>query len=591
VDSFLIIGDGVTHSLKTIILAGGLGTRLSEETTLRPKPMVEIGGYPILWHIMNIYAFHGQKEFILALGYKGEVVKDYFLRFGALTSDLSVDLATGATTVHDGRRPDWRVHLVDTGDSTQTGGRVRRLKEWVGDDNTFMMTYGDGVADVDLAALLAFHRSHGKLATVTAVRPPARFGGLALEGDRVARFAEKPQTGEGWINGGFFVLDRRVFDYIDGDEVSFEGAPLERLTQEGQLMAFRHQGFWPRETTPGRTLECGASPLEGVVMTGWGSRTALVTGSTGLVGSWLIKRLLGEGAKVVALVRDWDPQTELIRSGDISRCTVVSGRLEEYADLERAISEHEVDTVFHLGAQAIVGTAHRSPLMTFESNIRGSYNLLEACRVHASLVKRLVVASSDKAYGTAEVLPYTEDMAANGRHPYDVSKSCTDLLAQTYAATYGLPVAVARCGNIFGGGDLNWSRIVPGTIRCVLENRAPVLRSDGTFTRDYLYVEDVVDAYLALADSADREGVRGEAFNFSPERQVSVLELTRLVLELMGRPDLEPVIQNTAQGEIRDQYLDASKAQRVLGWSCHFGLKEGLERSIAWYQAYLGKGV
>jgi len=319
----------------------------------------------------------------------------------------------------------------------------------------------------------------------------------------------------------------------------------------------------------------------------WSERRVLVTGATGLVGSWLVKRLLAEGAGVVVLVRDWDPQSELLRSGDISRCSVVSGRLEDYGDLERAISEHETDTVFHLGAQAIVGTAQRSPLRTFESNIRGSYNLLEACRVHAALVKRVVVASSDKAYGEAETLPYTEDMPAKGCHPYDVSKSCTDLLAHTYAATYGLPVAVARCGNIFGGGDLNWSRIVPGTIRGALEGQAPVLRSDGTFTRDYLYVEDVVDAYLALAEAADREEVRGEAFNFSPERQMSVLEITRMLLDVLGRSDLEPIIRNTARGEIRDQYLDASKARRVLGWSCRFGLREGLERTVAWYRAHL----
>nr|WP_320132883.1 glucose-1-phosphate cytidylyltransferase [uncultured Holophaga sp.] len=236
-------------ALKTIILAGGLGTRLSEETVVKPKPMVEIGGHPILWHIMNIYAHHGFREFVLALGYKGEVIKDYFLRFGAMNSNLSLDLATGATTIHEGERPDWRVHLVDTGDVTQTGGRVRRLRSWIGEDETFLMTYGDGVADVDLKALLDFHRRHGKLATVTAVRPPARFGGLALEGDQVARFAEKPQTGEGWINGGFFVLSRKVFDYIEGDEVPFEGEPLERLTEEGQLMAYRHPGFWqPMDT-------------------------------------------------------------------------------------------------------------------------------------------------------------------------------------------------------------------------------------------------------------------------------------------------------------------------------------------------------
>lgn len=326
--------------------------------------------------------------------------------------------------------------------------------------------------------------------------------------------------------------------------------------------------------------------MEGVGMNGAGS-TALVTGATGLVGSWLVRRLLARGTRVVALVRDWDPQSELLRSGDIHRCVVVSGQLEDYGTLERAISGHEPDTVFHLGAQAIVGTALRSPLLTFESNIRGTYNLLEACRIHQGLVRRVVIASSDKAYGEAEVLPYTEEMPAQGRHPYDVSKSCADLLAHTYAQTYGLNIAVARCGNIYGGGDLNWSRIIPGSIRLVLEGKAPLLRSDGTFTRDYLYVEDVVDAYLALAEQADRDGVRGEAFNFSPERQLSVLELTQQLLAAMGRPDLEPVIQNQATAEIKDQYLDASKARRVLGWEARIPLHEGLERTIAWYRTFL----
>ncbi len=316
-------------------------------------------------------------------------------------------------------------------------------------------------------------------------------------------------------------------------------------------------------------------------------RRALVTGATGLVGSWLCRRLLDDGAHVVALVRDWDPQSELIRSGDIQRCTVVSGRLEDYPALVRAIAEHEIDTVFHLGAQAIVGTALISPLATFEANIRGTYNLLEACRVHRDLVERLVIASSDKAYGSSEVLPYTEAMPANGRHPYDVSKSCADLLALTYAASYGMNLAVARCGNIYGGGDLNWSRIVPGTIRSVLEGRAPVLRSDGSFIRDYVYVEDVVDAYMAMAEAAGRPGVRGEAFNFSPQRPLTVLEITRAVLAAMDRSDLEPVILDSARAEIKDQYLDAGKAARVLGWEPRYGLEEGLEATVAWYRTFL----
>lgn len=241
--------------MKTLLLAGGLGTRLAEETVVKPKPMVEIGGHPILWHIMNIYAHYGFDEFLVALGYRGEMVKDYFLRFNSTNSDLSVDLATGGVKVHGGNTLRWRVHLVDTGQNTMTGGRVKRLGPWLGGDDTFMLTYGDGVADVDINALLAFHRRHGKMATVTAVRPPARFGGITFDGDQVAAFAEKPQVGEGWINGGFFVLDRRVLDYIDGDATLWEKDPMERLCAEGQLMAYRHEGFWqPMDTLRERYL-------------------------------------------------------------------------------------------------------------------------------------------------------------------------------------------------------------------------------------------------------------------------------------------------------------------------------------------------
>lgn len=235
--------------MKTFILAGGLGTRLSEETILRPKPMVEIGGHPMLWHIMSIYAHHGFEEFAVALGYKGEMIKDYFLHYHTMQSDLTIDLSSGTSSLHDGVHPHWKIHLIDTGHDTQTGGRVKRLGCMLDGDRTFMLTYGDGVANVNIKALLDFHRSHGKLATVTAVRPPARFGGLVMDGDQVVSFAEKPQTGEGWINGGFFVLDRRVLDYIQGDEMAFESTPMDTLTREGQLMAYRHEGFWqPMDT-------------------------------------------------------------------------------------------------------------------------------------------------------------------------------------------------------------------------------------------------------------------------------------------------------------------------------------------------------
>jgi len=319
----------------------------------------------------------------------------------------------------------------------------------------------------------------------------------------------------------------------------------------------------------------------------WRNRRVFVTGATGLVGSWLVKDLLAARAHVVALVRDPDPQSEFYRSGDYQQTSIVQGCLEDYWTLERAVNEHEIDTVFHLAAQPIVGAAHRFPLQTFEANIRGTYNLLDVCRLHRGLVRRIVVASSDKAYGTQPVLPYTEDMPLQGRSPYEVSKSCTDLIAQSYYSTYGLPVTIARCGNIYGGGDLNWSRIVPDTIRACLRGARPIVRSDGTFVRDYIYVKDVSGAYLRLAERLDDPSIQGEAFNFSPAQAVTVLDLVDHIQRLMDCEHLTPDIQNTARGEIHSQYLNAGKAQRILDWTPRYTLDAGLAETIAWYRAYL----
>jgi CDP-glucose 4,6-dehydratase len=319
----------------------------------------------------------------------------------------------------------------------------------------------------------------------------------------------------------------------------------------------------------------------------WSGRRVLVTGASGFVGSWLVKALVARGAYVVVLIRDLDHHSELVRSGAVRHAAVVNGCLEDYYSIERGINKHEADTVFHLGAQAIVGAAWRSPLPTFEANIRGTYHLLEACRMHSALVKRVVVASSDKAYGSAETLPYTEEHPLAGRHPYDVSKSCTDLLAATYYHTYRLPVAIARCGNIYGGGDLNWSRIVPGTIRCLLRRERPVLRSDGTFVRDYFYVEDAVGAYLTLAERLEQPGVMGGAFNFSTESHVTVRQIVETLQSLMGAEDLPPVILGQAQGEIKHQTLSARRARDVLGWTAKYGLVDGLKHTIAWYRTFL----
>ena len=321
----------------------------------------------------------------------------------------------------------------------------------------------------------------------------------------------------------------------------------------------------------------------------WRGRNVLVTGATGIVGPWLVKDLLRYSANVVVLVRDMNPQSELHQSGDINRVTVVNGELENFFSLERAVNEYEIATVFHLGAQAIVQTAQRFPLSTFESNIRGTYNLLEACRIHKDLVKQIVVASSDKAYGEQPRLPYTEDMPLVGRHPYEVSKTCTDLIAQSYYHAYRLPAAIVRCGNIYGGGDLNWSRIVPGTVRSLLKREQPIIRSDGTYVRDYVYVKDVVQTYVRVAEGLQNEAIWGEAFNFSDESPKTVLEIVKVIQKLTGCEQIKPKILNNAQGEIRSQHLSSAKLRKVLNWKSRFSLEQGLSETIEWYRTFLNR--
>lgn len=317
----------------------------------------------------------------------------------------------------------------------------------------------------------------------------------------------------------------------------------------------------------------------------WQDRPTLVTGGTGLVGSCLVRRLLEAGADLVCVVRDWVPQSELFRSRALEHAKVVRGDVRDQEFLERVLGEYEVDTVIHLAAQTIVGIANSNPVSTFDTNIRGTWSLLEACR-RSPAVKQIVIASSDKAYGDQVALPYDENTPLQGRHPYDVSKSCADLIAAAYAETYSLPVCISRCGNFFGGGDLNWNRIVPGTIRSAIRGQRPVIRSDGSFIRDYIYVEDGAAAYMMLAEKmASNPSIHGEAFNFSDESQVKVIDLVRLILRLM-ESDLEPLILNTAANEIRDQYLSAGKARGMLGWAPLYSLEAGVKETIEWYRGY-----
>jgi CDP-glucose 4,6-dehydratase len=317
----------------------------------------------------------------------------------------------------------------------------------------------------------------------------------------------------------------------------------------------------------------------------WLDRPTFVTGGTGLVGSWLVKRLIDAGADVVCLVRDWVPQSEMVRKGWIEQVKVARGDVRDREVLERALGEFEIDTVIHLAAQTIVTIANRNPISTFETNIAGTWNLLEACR-RSPRVKQIVVASSDKAYGDQEILPYDEGTPLQGQHPYDVSKSAADLIAYTYAKSFDLPVAITRCGNFYGGGDLNWNRIIPGTIRSVLRGQCPVIRSDGEYVRDYFYVEDGAAVYMLLAERlAARPELKGQAFNFSNEVQVTVREIVDRILKVM-KSDLSPDIRNEVTNEIRHQYLSAEKARRELQWKPIFDLDEGLQRTIDWYRNF-----
>jgi CDP-glucose 4,6-dehydratase len=315
----------------------------------------------------------------------------------------------------------------------------------------------------------------------------------------------------------------------------------------------------------------------------WRNRNVFITGCSGFLGSYMVKLLTQCGANVTGLIRDFTPKSDLYNIKGV-KINLVSGSLEDISVLERALGEYEIDTVFHLAAQAIVGIANRNPISTFEANILGTWNLLEACR-RSPLVKNIIVASSDKAYGDQEVLPYHEDMALQGSHPYDVSKSCADLITQTYYKTYGLPVCITRCGNLFGGGDLNFNRIVPQTIESIIKNEPPTIRSDGTFIRDYIYVEDAALAYILLAEKMGMLNLYGEAFNFSNEVRLTVLDLVNMILKQMNS-DLKPIILNQGSHEIKNQYLSAKKAKDILAWEPLYDTEQGLNKTIEWYKEY-----
>lgn len=320
----------------------------------------------------------------------------------------------------------------------------------------------------------------------------------------------------------------------------------------------------------------------------WKDRPTFITGATGLVGSWLTKWLLDAGADITCLIRDWVPQSEMVQKKWVDQVKVVRGDVRDRDLMERVLGEYEVDTVIHLAAQTIVTIANRNPISTFETNIAGTWSILEACR-RSPKVKQIVVASSDKAYGDQQNLPYNENTPLQGQHPYDVSKSAADLISISYAKSFNLPVAITRCGNFYGGGDLNWNRIIPGTIRSILQNQRPVIRSDGNYLRDYFYVEDGAAAYMLLVEQlASNPAIKGQAYNFSNESQITVHEIVNKIIHEMNS-DLKPEILNEASNEIRNQYLNAEKARNDLGWNPMFDLESGLKRTIGWYREFFNE--
>ncbi len=324
----------------------------------------------------------------------------------------------------------------------------------------------------------------------------------------------------------------------------------------------------------------------GDFMNYFNDKSVFITGASGLIGSWLVKDLLDKKAQITCLIRDYVPNSMFFSEGLDKKVNIARAELEDLYSIERIINEYEPEIVIHLGAQTIVGIANNSPMGTFNSNIKGTLNLLEACRLHDKTVKSVVVASSDKAYGEQKQLPYTEESPLLATNPYDVSKSCTDMLARSYALTYNLPITISRCGNFFGGGDLNFSRIVPGTVKNAYFGKNPIIRSNGKYIRDYIYVKDAVNAYLTLAEKTQTLSLRGEAFNFSNEVQLTVLELTNKILHLMNKENLKPIIKNEAKNEILNQHLSSKKAKKILDWESKWKIEDGLKETIDWYINY-----
>ena len=546
--------------MKTIILCGGIGYRLKEETEFKPKPMVLVGGKPILWHIMKIYSHYGFNEFIIALGYKGDYIKQYFLNQKQYAHNFTIHTGTGYTKLHKDRRnkdlDNFKITFVNTGESTLPGERIKRCEEFIPvTDDHFMVTYGDGVSNVNIRQIVNFHKSKKAIGTILGVHPRSKFGLIQIDKDGFAkRFIEKPVLKE-WVNGGFMIFTKDFFSYLKEGEMEHDA--LKRLVQKKQLSIFVHDGFWHCMDTYN-----DVDTLNKL----WKDNPHLV------------KELVKRKAKVIVVDIAIHPKSFFAKEKLKKEVIYKNIDIRNRKKVLKLFEVYTPDYIFHLAAEPIVATSYKSPVTTFETNIMGAVNILEAARVTLS-VKCTIFASSDKAYGKTKKR-YIEESPLKGDHPYDVSKSSADLIAQAYFKTYNTPVIITRFGNVYGEGDLHIDRIIPGICKAIAKGKTLKIRSDGTYIRDYIYVKDVVDGYITLLVNFKK--IIGEPFNFSSDTTLSVLGLVR-ESEKVLKADIPYSILNNAKNEIPYQHLDDRKI-RKLGWKRNYTFGQGLKNTYKWYK-------
>lgn len=576
--------------MKTIILCGGTGTRLKEETEFKPKALVEIGGRPILWHIMKIYNHYGYRDFVLALGYKGSSIKDHFVKQKNHASDFLFNTGEGNIVnfwQNDKEKDDFNIIFAETGLETAHGERILKIKPYITEDS-FMVTYGDGVADIDIKKLVEFHKSHGKIATISGVHPESRWGLVnSDENNLITEFAQKPMLYD-YVNGGFMVFNKEIFDYIKPGEM-IEDA-LFKLIPLKQLALYKHEGFWYGMDTHKDFLHLNKlwekdpkwklwdqKPSDNLVLgalTPILQKTILVTGGAGFIGSNLVNELVRQNQRVVVIDDLSSGRKENLPPEAIFyQADVRDKKIAEIFEKENPA------VVYHFAARPLVESGYDNPFEAIETNIMGTVNVLEICRRRNNL-EAIVIVSSDKAYGKSQNLPYTESHPLKGDHPYDVSKSSADLIAQTYAKTYGMPILITRFSNVYGPGDLNFSRIIPGIIDSIRKNKILLIRSDGNMVREYTHVRDIVNGCIQLAS---RKNNFGEAFNFGSTSVLSVLDVVKKSEEALG-VKINYTILNNAKNEIPAQYLDWTKSREILGWQPMISFEQGIKETFDWHK-------